>query len=98
VGISIFKPFCSARTNENVSTPLQHGIRVLRNSSVQHVDRGKKPSDVTEAFIQKLGAADDSESKPFCPIHLSHSLLKMVEKLVDRYVWVTKVNLSLCTL
>ena len=91
VVISIFKSFCSAWTNE-------HGIRVLGNSSVQHVDRSTKLSDVTVAFIQKLGAADDSESKAFCPIYLSHSLLKIVEKLVDRYVRVTEVNLSLCTL
>jgi hypothetical protein len=95
VVISIFKPFCSAWTNENLSTPLQHRIRVLRNSSVQHVDRSTKLSDVTVAFIQKVGAADDSKAKAFCPIHLSHSLLKMVEKLVDRYVRVTKLNLSL---
>ena len=82
--ISIFQPFCSAWTNENVPAPLQHGRRVLRKSSVQHVDRSTKLSKVTVAFIQKLGAADDSESKAFCLIHLSHFLLKIVEKLVDR--------------
>jgi len=69
VVISIFKPFSSAWTNENVSTPLQHGIRVLRNSSIQHMDRGTKLLEVTVAFIQKLGVADVSESKAFCPIH-----------------------------
>lgn len=67
--ISIFKPFSAAWTNENVSTPLQHGIRALRNSSVQHVDRGTKLLEVTVAFIQKLDVADVSESKAFCPVH-----------------------------
>lgn len=53
VVISIFKPFCSAWTNENVSTPLQHRIRVFRNSSVQHVDVGTKLSDVDSGIYTK---------------------------------------------
>jgi hypothetical protein len=37
-------------------------------------------------FIPKPGKASYTEAKAYCPIGLSSFLLKMMEKLVDRYL------------
>jgi hypothetical protein len=91
--LNTFKPFKSAGTDVIVPAFLQQGVEHLSPHlccifraclAYGYILMAWRQVRVT--FIAKPGKPDYTEAKAYCPISLSSVLLKMMEKLVDRYI------------
>jgi hypothetical protein len=91
--LGAFKPSKSAGTDGILPTLLQQGVehlvphlcRILRaRTTYGYIPTAWRQVKVT--FILKPGKLDCTEAKACRPISLSYSLLKMMEKLVDRHI------------
>jgi hypothetical protein len=92
--ISTFRPFKSATTNGIVPALLQHGVehlalhlcRIFRAClACGYIPKVLRQTRVT--FIPKPRKPSYTEGKACCSISMSSFISKMMEKLVDRYIW-----------